>query len=230
MKLNYEIRGDGAPIILVHGWGGSIESLRALAALLSKKHKTIILDLPGFGASPKPPLDWGIGEYADSIIELLRSLKVKRINYFGHSFGGSLGIYIAAKNPELISRLILCAPSYKRELKTLKGVSLFKKIIPAGLKPFLYHIFLPGSDLGKFPHLEANFRKIVTQDLSPLSQKIKNPTLVLWGDQDSYTPVAGAQVLNAKIKSSKLKIFKGIGHGLPLKYPDLVYKEVDRFI
>jgi pimeloyl-ACP methyl ester carboxylesterase len=82
----------------------------------------------------------------------------------------------------------------------------------------------------KYPHLESNFRKIITQDLSGLLPEIKIPTLILWGSADRDTPAPMAYELNEKIAGSVLKIFEGVSHGLPLAYPKLVYREMIKFL
>lgn len=228
--IAYEMKGKGSPILLVHGWGGSSLSVAKLAAILSKKYNTIILDLPGFGHSDIPNRDWGVAEYAELLIEFIHALKLKNLTYFGHSFGGALGIYIAAKQPQLIRKLILCAPSYKRPSRKVSRIQFLNRLIPARFKLTLYRIFFPGSDISKFPALEHNFRKIVTQDLTSYLHKIKAPTLILWGDKDSYVPVSYAYELKKNIKYSIMKIFNGHFHSIPLKYPELIAKEVEKFI
>lgn len=227
--LNYLSRGKGQPIVFVHGWGGSIKSLEGLANLASKKYQSITFDLPGFAQSDQPEPDWGVKEYAETVVNLMKKLKLTNIVYFGHSFGGSLGIYIAANYPGLIKKLILCDSSFKREVKTSPMARFFRKL-PFKLKLFLYRVFFPNSDLAKFPHLETNFRKIIIEDLSGYLDSINIPTLILWGEGDRQTPVDGAYILKNKIKNSKLKIFADIGHNLPIINPGLVYKELIKFI
>ena len=85
-QLRYEVVGSGLPagrqdepILLVHGWGGSSESLAPLGKLLSKKYKVILLDLPGFGKSDLPDSSWGVEEYTNVLVNLLESLKVKKV-------------------------------------------------------------------------------------------------------------------------------------------------------
>lgn len=229
-NIAYEIAGSGKPLLLVHGWGGSSQSVRRLSELLSSKFKTIILDLPGFGGSDIPDPEWGVEEYAALLVEFIRKLKLNRIDYFGHSFGGALGVYIAATNPKFIDHLILCAPSYKRPSRKVSRIRFLNRIVPARFKLLLYRVFFPGSDISKFPALELNFRKIVTQDLSPYLGKIKASTLILWGDQDSYVPVAYAHELKKTINHSTLKIFKGYPHSIPLKHPEMIVKEVKKFL
>lgn len=227
--INYLSRGKGQPIVFVHGWGGSIKSLEGLANLASEKYQSITFDLPGFGQSDNPDPDWGVKEYAETVINLMKKLRLSNIVYFGHSFGGSLGIYIAANYPGLIKKLVLCDSSFKREVKTSAMARFFSKL-PSKLKLFLYMVFFPNSDLYKFPRLEKNFRKIVVNDLSGYLSNINVPTLILWGEGDRQTPVDDAYELKNKIKNSILKIFPGIGHNLPLTKPELVYNELIKFI
>lgn len=227
-KIYFERRGAGPPLLFVHGWGGTSMSLLPLARLFTG-YETIVLDLPGFGKSDLPDPTWGVKEYANIVYQFCLQLGLKNIAYFGHSFGGSLGIYLASTKPELIEKLILCNSAFKR---TSPGQSRFllMKCLPMSMKRFLYRIFFPNSDSMKYPHLETNFRKIIIQDLSHLLPKIKTPTLILWGSADKDTPVPMAHELYEKIAGSTLKIFEGVTHGLPLKYPEFVYKEVMKFL
>jgi len=231
------MRGNGRPLVLVHGWGGSTRSLKSLIKQFSKNYQVIALDLPGFGKSDLPNKDWGITEYSEIIRELVKRLGIEKVNYFGHSFGGSLGIFLATKYPKLINHLVLCDSSYKRTLKRtntpigiiFNNLPLPKKVKQI-IKKIIYRIFFPNSDLPNFPDLEPNYKKIMTQDLTSELEKIKQPTMILWGEEDMQTPIALAQELKEKISNSKLKIFPNIGHNLPLKYSQLVFDEVNKFL
>jgi pimeloyl-ACP methyl ester carboxylesterase len=238
-KVHYEEKGSGEPILFVHGWPASIKSLYKLYQLASKNHRAIILDLPGFGKSDNPNPEWGVGEYASHITTFMKELGLKKVNYFGHSFGGALGIYIASHNPDILNKLIISNSSYKREGRPKKSVQIIKSILKriTKLKPvepiakkYFYRIFFPKSDLLKAPHLESNFRKIVTEDLTEYLSDIKLPTLILWGQLDTVTPIHWAHELNEKIKKSKLKVFPNATHGLPLKYPQEVFEEIESFL
>lgn len=231
--LHYEESGSGNPILFVHGWGGSLKSLYPLYRLAATSSHAYIIDLPGFGESDYPGPDWGIEEYADIVARFIHIMDISPVAYFGHSFGGSIGIYLSANNPQLIHRLVLCDSSYKRDIKKSQPrglVRAFSRFKVPLLKKIFYKIFYPDSDLLKFPHLEANFRKIVTQDLTPLVEKIPVQTLILWGETDGVTPVAWAYELKEKIAKSQLKVFPNIGHALPLKHPDIVYDELKKFL
>lgn len=238
-RIRYEEQGSGRPIVFVHGWGGSLKSLHPLFLQASRKYHAINIELPGFGESANPDPGWGVEEYASHLTTLFAQKNLSKVTFFGHSFGGGLGIQIAAKSPHYIDTLILCASSYKRENKTSQTTkqakSIFKRIgflqhLEPHIKKYFYKIFFPGSDLMKYPHLESNFRAIVQQDLTPIIAEVKQPTLILWGTRDSYTPIHWAYELQEKIKHSQLKVFDGATHGLPLKMPNEVYEAITEFL
>lgn len=239
-KIHYETYGKGEPIVFVHGWGGNISSLRKLAKLASRNNKAVIFDLPGFGRSDNPNPDWGVAEYAELVLAVFKKLKLKAPIYFGHSFGGSIGIYIAATQPDTISELILCASSYKRKNKKSSIVVTVKKFTTTYLpfltdvmviiRPYIYKMFFRNSDLAKYPHLESNFRNIVTHDLTPLITDIKKKTLIIWGERDKYTPLDLAHELKDTIPDSTLVVFPNKSHNLPIRYPSEVYKEIKKFL
>ena len=230
--MQIAIKGHGKPILFVHGLGGSIESLTPLAKNLESSHQTITIELPGFGKSDNPEPDWGVEEYAQEIVNLLKVHKVRKVTYFGHSFGGELGIYLAA-NTKLIDKLILCNSSFKRTGRKSILARMYHYLFPNNNPPFkmiLYRILFRSSDLAKFPHLEQNFRKIVKQDLTNLLEKINVKTLIIWGAKDSITPVSWAYELHEKIKNSELEIVEDARHGLPLRQPELVAKLIESFV
>ena len=232
-QFRYDVMGNGEPILLVHGWGGSSESLTPLGKLLAQKHKVILIDLPGFGKSDLPDSDWGIEEYVDVIIKLLESLKIKKIHYFGHSFGGSLGIFLAAKKPELVKSLILCNSSYNWTNKISILAKIFHHFFPKNNPPFrrfLYSLLFSSSDIATHPKLEQNFRKIVKQDLTDLAKLATCNTLIVWGENDTITPVAWASELHDKISNSILKIIPHARHALPLRSPEIVATEINNFL
>jgi pimeloyl-ACP methyl ester carboxylesterase len=233
-KIEVKKQGRGEAILLVHGWGGTINSFQTVSNFLSENYQTITLSLPGFGNSDLPEKNWGIVEYTNCLLIILKKLKIKQVIFIGHSFGGSLGIYLASTHPEIISKLVLIAPSFKRTVTESKPSflnQLFSKI-PAGnlVRRIFYRVFYPSSDIWKYPKLETNFRKIITQDLTSNLKKIKTKTLIIWGEKDTETPVFQAYELNKNIMNSQLVIIPHATHGLPLKYPEVIAKDIKKFL
>lgn len=240
-RIEYDTYGTTGPaVVMVHGWGGSRKSVAALSQLLSDEFRVFAPDLPGFGDSDRPDPDWGVGEYAACVKAFISRLEVPRPIYFGHSFGGSLGIFLSSYDPELFSGLVLCASAYRRTAQT-SGIAVrlnrlveqriaFAQPLVSAIKPILYRVLFRNSDLGRFPELESNYRKIIVQDLSDRVEHLSIPTLLVWGDQDTYTPPDMAEDLNKRIAGSVLKMYPGVGHGLPKNHYQLIEPDVRAFL
>lgn len=226
---------ESTPLFIVHGWGGSSQSLLPLAQLCAENYTTVILDLPGFGNSDLPDSDWGVYEYTEVLAQFISKLGYDSINYFGHSFGGAIGVVLAHKYPQLIKHLILCAPSYKRNPKInaeteLKGI---KKIIKDKLpiiRRVYYKLLYPNSDIFIAPQLESNFKKIVTQDLSPLLPEIRTETLVIAAALDKAVSIESMNYLHQTVQNSQIKVYENSGHSLPKVHPTEIYQDIDNFI
>ncbi len=234
-RTNYLKEGSGTTTIMfVHGWGGNINSLMGLHNLAKTQYTSVILDLPGFGSTDMPGENWGTNEYGEFLYEFTQKLDLTNIIYVGHSFGGGLGIYLAANYPNLISKLILIAPAFKRIRKTYNQVKnpLYKK-----MKKYLwpvrkayYKIKYPGSEALLFPQLEENFAKIVSQDLTDLVPRIQQKTLVLWGTRDHLTPIQNLEILKEKLPTAEFEVYQDEGHAFPITKPEITYKEIQKFI
>lgn len=239
-KLHYKRIGKGKrSIIFVHGWGGSLYSLHQLATLASDNFSCYLVDLPGFGKSDPPPPQWGIEGYSEAVLCFINQLGIKNPSYVGHSFGGEIGLYLATKNKNLFDSLILCNSAFKRSNKKSLVTTIIRKFFPNGLghhgltrrlRELYYRLFHHQSDLTKYPHLEHNFRKIVREDLTQTLTSITTKTLILWGENDSITPVIWAYELKNLIANSTVVVFPNCTHNLPIKHPREVWVEISRFL
>lgn len=239
-KIHFKKIGTGKPILFVHGWGGNLYSLHDLACLASKNFTAYLIDLPGFGKSDNPPHHWGVDGYADLVKAFIEKVIESKPHYVGHSFGGAIGIYLASHYPSSIDSLTLCNSSFKRQTKISKIAQLLKwvpkennrimRLMYPYVKRLYYTVIKKQSDLIKYPHLEKNFRKIVTQDLSHDVHTIKRKTLILWGERDTYTPVIWAYELEKNIRQCQLHVFPDVGHNLPIGHPERVWKKLKIFL
>jgi pimeloyl-ACP methyl ester carboxylesterase len=108
VRIHYLCGGEGSPVLLVHGLGSSAAvefyyNLEQLAA----HHQVIAVDLPGFGQSDKPPLDYTIDLFTRVLRDLMASLELKKVSLMGVSMGGRVALGLALEAPELVDRLIL---------------------------------------------------------------------------------------------------------------------------
>lgn len=212
-------------IIILHGWGHNGQLWHSLA---NKFQDAIALDMPGFGDEPLIENDWGIPEYAKWVDENIS--KYKQVVLLGHSFGGRVATEIASTNPKYLRGLILSGapsiyrPSHKTKLK-IKVYKASKTFLP----PVMRRKFYSG-DLKISGKLEKIFRKVVTYDQTRQLQKIKVPTLLIWGKNDDQVPVRIAEEIHHLIENSKLKIIEDSGHNTYLEKSDLFYGYVKNFI
>lgn len=114
MHLAYISKGEGLPIIMVHGLGGNATHWQRNIESLSKNYKCIAVDLPGYGSSDKVLSNDSTAQlsfYATILLQFIEALKLNQVALMGHSMGAQVAILTALKAPEKISKLILISPA-----------------------------------------------------------------------------------------------------------------------
>ena len=183
------------------------------------------VDLPGHGNSEGPSLK-SIEEISDWIKSLMEKLKIKKITIIGHSQGSLVGIDFAARYPELISRLVLVAGSYRMpvnqdlinyaEAGDEKAVMLMMKWGYEGSRAFI-----GGNPVKKIINSSRDIREILAVDLNACNNykggkeslgKINCPTLCIFGDLDKMVPLEVGNKMASMIKNSEKKIISNCGH------------------
>jgi len=170
----------------------------------------------------------------------------KKITLIGHSFGGGIAIKYAVKYPEKIDRLILTgAVGIKHKLTTKQKILFISaktgKLIfslPAinNFKKPVYKIFSKIARSRKkdyysaSPRMKEIMKNVLAEDLIDCLDKIKIPTLLVWGREDKTTPLADGKIMRLKVKGSKLKVVDGANHSLPYQKPEEFARIVGEFI
>lgn len=242
--LEYKDEGKGPVVVLLEGWGCSLETFDQLAKNLSKRFRVIRFDFPGFGASPKPADSWGVGEYAKLTAAFIKKLKINDVYAFvGHSFGGRViikGSYLGELTSE---KVVLVGSAGVKPTLTLKRVLLglvaktgkALTVIPGlrSLRPILKKGLYEAA--GSTDYLLAqNMRQIflntIHEDLLSMVHSIKQPALLLWGENDLITPVGDAQKMMKQLNDGRLVVIPEAGHFVYLDKPDAVNKELAVFL
>ena len=226
LELNYIIEGEGKPIVVLHGWGCNIDTIRPIINILNNRYKVVSLDLPGFGKSsePKEPID--SFEYAEIVREFLKEINIEKATFIGHSFGGKLSIIFGSKYPDIVDKIVLIdsaglipkrGPRYYIKVYSFKALratykNLFFWIKDDERMEKFYKKF--GSDDYKDSSgvMRRIFVKVVNENLLPLLKDIKASTLIIWGDKDDATPIYMAKTMEKEINDSGLVVFEGAGH------------------
>jgi pimeloyl-ACP methyl ester carboxylesterase len=224
-RVWYEAAGEGRPVLLLHGWGANAAAMRPVFDALRPDHTVYALDFPGFGQSPLPPAPWGVGEYAELVIAFLDSLDVAKADVVGHSFGGRVGIKLAAKWPDRVERLVLVDSAGVKRAPTpgraalRAGVRAGRAILSApglgalrGKAEALARDRLGSEDYRSAGPLRETFVRVVSEDLRPYLPEVKAPTLLIWGENDQDTPLSDAKVMESRIPDAGLVVLKGAGH------------------
>lgn len=216
-------------LVVLHGWGQSKEVWKSFADNFSNI-EVVLIDLPGFGAEPLVENTWGIPEYAEWVENRLAKINSNNIILLGHSFGGRISAYIAAKGPIWLKGLILYGTPalYRPSLSTKNKIRLAKiaKYIGLSAKRFKNDelALADQSGLGKI------FRNVVVFDQTQSLPKIKVPTLLLWGKNDDVVKPEIANEMQSLIPNSSLIILENIGHNAHLENPYLFYGTVKSFL
>src|SRR4030095_4158213 len=105
--LIYPIRGDGPPVVLIHGMVNSSRHWESVALQLADSYTVIAPDLIGHGDSATPRGDYSLGAHAASIRDLLAAIGVERATLVGHSLGGGVAMQFFYQFPQRTERLVL---------------------------------------------------------------------------------------------------------------------------
>jgi len=107
IKISYKIKGEGYPLIFIHGFGSKKESFMAQIPALSEKYKVIYFDSRGAGKTERPNLPYSMDMFADDIKGLMNYLKIEKTHLLGFSFGGMVAQNFVLKYPNSVNKLIL---------------------------------------------------------------------------------------------------------------------------
>ena len=236
--------GKGAPVVLLHGWGCTRATLASVEKIaLAAGRPVINVDFPGFGESSEPPTVWGVEEYTQAFEELMRREGVGGdALILGHSFGGRVGILYASRNA--VGKLVLVDAAGVKPKRSLK---YYCKVYTFKAKKHLLRLLLGrekaeerlnvlrgkagSSDYASAsPRMRQILSKVVNEDLKAVMPAIKAPTLLIWGENDTATPLSDAKIMERLIPEAALVSFPGCGHYSFLDNPGQFAAVFDSFL
>ncbi len=235
ISIRQSIQGEGQPVLMVHGWGASIDLLQPLAQRLSRRgFRCYMLDLPGFGESDEPPAPYTVSDYAAFCLAYLDHHGLRAAHYFGHSLGGRIGLALAAENSERIKSMALSNSAgirIKPPLHSRLRLNLYRGLragleaaganAAAQLLRAKYNRRYGSPDFqAASPVMRQTLIKVVNQDLLEYAARVAAPTILIWGDQDAETPLWMGQKLEKTIPDAALIVHEGAGHYAYLDFPD----------
>lgn len=232
LNVNCDFRGKenegDTLVVLLHGWGSNIKLFDNLMSLVSQKYPAVALDMPGFGLSDEQNEPWDVGQYTDFVIKFIEKFEYKKVILLGHSFGGRVIIKMLTQReiPFEVPKIIMVdaagikpKKSFKQKLrqrvykigKWFYNTRIIKKISPKGIdnwrKKFGSADYNDASEI-----MKATLVKTVNEDLTEYISKITADALLIWGENDTATPLSDGQLMEKLIKNSGLVTLKNAGH------------------
>lgn len=216
---------DQALLVALHGWRRDRHDLEAVVA----GRDAILFDLAGFGASPPPAEVWGAADYAAQVADALDALAPDRpVTLVCHSFGGRIGVHLAASRPDLVGGLVLCgvpllhlAPAYRPPLayRVVRWAHR-RKLVPDSVMERLRR--RNGSDdyNAATGIMRDVFVKLVNETYEPQLRAAACPVAFVWGRRDTAVPVGIAE--QAKDMVARLASYEVVdtGHDVHRTHPD----------
>lgn len=227
LNIEYTREGTGdIPVLLMHGWGSSFDVYKGIMTALGDRCTLYALNFPGCGNSQTMESPWNLDDYCDLVLKFIDAVGLKNPILIGHSHGGRVALKLAATNAFDIPKMVLLdaaglipKKSFKQKMraksfKIIKGaltVPLWKNKTEGLLNKARAHY--GSADYNAAPEvLRKTLVSLVNTDLRDIIPNIKCPTLLIWGENDTATPLSDAKIIESLISDSGLCVIKGTGH------------------
>ena len=238
------------PLLLCNGIGASLELLQPLVEALHPGRAIIRFDLPGIGGSPPPALPYHLIGLPAMVDGLLEQLGHRHVDVLGVSWGGGLATQLALARPHLVRRLVLAATGTGLLMVPARPAVLRHMITPRRHRDAGYSVQVAGDIYGGSlrecperarellrPHTgSATKRGYYFQLMAaagwtslPLLPLLRQPTLLLAGDDDPIIPLVNARIMHQLIARSQLHIYQG-GHLELIDRPKLLAPVIEEFL
>ena len=246
---HYTSTGEGPPIVLVHGLGGTLDIWYGVAELLSLHHHVVSLDLRGHGRTAAGRAQFSVKSWGQDVAALLAALELPAATVVGHSMGSLVAQHLAVHQPELVDQLVMIGgisyfeppeqEAYEQRAKVVDEQGLDEIVddwLAGALSPrtharlpqvagLLRHLFLAND-----PRSYAKACRAVARVPSIDRERIGQPTLLLVGDHDRSTPLRMSEQLHRDIPVSRVQVVPSAAHWMTLEQPDVIGAAILQFL
>jgi len=228
---------DAPALILLHGFGASLDTWEPWAVVLSERYRVIRFDLPGFGLTgPDPEQNYADQRAMAILAALMDRLGIQRASLIGNSLGGRIAWNFAAAYPARVDRLVLISPDgfaspgfeYGKKPVLPALLKLLPYVMPrfmlrmnltvayADPKRLTYASLTRYDDMMRAPGDRAamldRMQQVMLEDPAPVLRTIQAPTLILWGERDKMIPFSNAADYLRDIPHARLAALPDLGH------------------
>jgi pimeloyl-ACP methyl ester carboxylesterase len=258
-RLRYLAAGEGEPLLLVHGLGGAAANWLALAPLLLATRRLLVPELPGHGGSSALPAAPSLNAYADRLGLVLEHEGLASAGVVGHSLGGAIALRLSIRRPDAVSALVLAGAAgissgtrNARYALTINGIvkpgrklaphrrriarsDTLKRLVfgrwgasdPPALPAELAEAFLSGP--ARHTDTVSAAKALVRDDPRAHLDRVRCPSLVLWGARDNQLPVEDAFDYARRLRA-RLRVIADCGHLLIGERPDACADAIEDFL
>ncbi len=214
-------------LVFLHGWRADSKIwIPAMKNLSPELASVYLIDLPGFGGSEEPRHPFTVSDYAEIILSFFEKLHIKNTVLVGHSIGGRIAIKLGTKST--FKKIVLVdSAGIKINAQKIRMLNTLAKLASPifrlpGLEKARAAIYkqLGSDDYLATPNLTHTYKNIISEDLRPILKHILSPTAIIWGENDTETPLQMGKIINQEIPHSSLTIIKDAGHFPFLDQPD----------
>jgi pimeloyl-ACP methyl ester carboxylesterase len=257
LRLHYKESGpkDAPALLLLHGFGSSLQTWDEWALKLEPSYRVIRLDLPGFGLTgASPSRNYSEENDLALLTQFADKLGLDKFSLIGHSMGGKMAWSLAASQPERVQALVLMAPDGFPEAKDIGSKPYEVPAVMSVIQYFLPKYFVQKSIEPAFVDVKALNEALVNRyydmlrapgvrgaildrsnqtiytDPVPRLKNIKAPTLLLWGAQDQMIPSANAQSYAGVLANSTTIVIPNLGHLLQEEQAEKGLAAVKQFL
>jgi len=249
-------KGQGEPILFIHGVGSDLSQWDRNYPDLIKNHRVLGIDLPGFGKSDKPRIDYTLDFYSTVIETLLTRQEIEKVTLVGHSFGGHLATYFSLHHKERVKNLIIVdaagiqefTQQQKQFILTQYDIQKLSNPNPNEIRFGLQMGFVKWEDtyektvreriaLSKSPEYKDYAFAVNKCVIAMLDKNVKKelphlkvPTLIVWGANDALVPISVAQEAHELIEGSELAIIPECGHFPMIEKSEEFNRIIDTFL
>jgi 3-oxoadipate enol-lactonase len=249
IDLYYEVVGEGAPLLFVHGLGSSSRDWEEQVGFFANRYSVIVFDVRGHGKSGKPPGPYSIPLFATDTEKMLKALEVGPAHIVGISMGGMIAFQMAVSQPEMVRSLVIVNSSPEFLVRTFKermqvwqrflivrllgmrkmGEVLSKKLFPKAEHEGLRAVFVERWAENDARAYRESMRAIGGWSVADQIENIRCSTLAIASDGD-YTPVAVKKAYVERMARAELVVIEDARHALPAEQPEKFNAAAEAFL